>query len=85
VTASLGDFGLGPVTKAYTLWPAGLPTVRFYDFRPTFSTLMFKQEAKPKVVQEMLGHSTIKTTLDTYTHVIPGMQKEALETLGKLF
>jgi integrase len=46
---------------------------------------MFRQEAKPKVVQEMLGHSNIKTTLDTYVHVIPGMQKEEGEKLGELF
>jgi integrase len=64
---------------------AGLPDVRFYDLRHTFATLMFKQDAKPKVVQEMLGHASIKTTLDTYTHVIPGMQKEAVERLGELF
>ena len=54
-------------------------------FDELIATLMFRQDTKPKVVQEMLGHSSIKTTLDTYTHVIPGMQKEAVERLGELF
>jgi len=39
----------------------------------------------PKIVQEMLGHSTISQTLDTYSHVIPGMQKEAAAKMDDLF
>ncbi|MDI9459060.1 MAG: hypothetical protein QM373_04940, partial [Bacillota bacterium] len=38
----------------------------------------------PKVVQEMLGHSTISMTLDTYSHVIPSMQKEAARKMDEL-
>ena len=61
---------------------AGLPDgVRFYDLRHTFATLMFELDAKPKVVQEMLGHSSIGTTMNTYTHLIPNMQKEAVDKL----
>ena len=39
----------------------------------------------PKVVQEMLGHSTITLTLDTYSHVVPSMQEEAARKMQVLF
>lgn len=40
--------------------------------------------AEPKVVQEMLGHSTISMTLDTYSHIIPSMQKNAASKMNDL-
>lgn len=53
---------------------AGLPrTVRFHDLRHTCATLLFGRNVHPKFVQELLGHSNIAITLDTYSHVIPGM------------
>ena len=48
----------------------GLGGVRFHDTRHTHATLMLKQGVHPKIVQERLGHSTISTTLDTYSHVL---------------
>lgn len=39
----------------------------------------------PKIVQERLGHSSIKVTMDTYSHVLSDMQKQSVEALGKLF
>jgi integrase len=39
----------------------------------------------PKIVSEMLGHSTISITLDTYSHVLPTMQRDAAATLERLF
>jgi integrase len=63
---------------------AGLPqTVRFYDFRHTFATWMCEQRENPKIVQEILGHSHIIHTMDTYSHVTPNMQREAFARLGK--
>ncbi len=53
---------------------AGLPRMRFHVLRHTAATLLLAQGVHPKVVQEMLGHSTISLTLDTYSHVIPGLQ-----------
>ncbi|MGB2884707.1 MAG: tyrosine-type recombinase/integrase, partial [Dehalococcoidia bacterium] len=47
------------------------------DARHTHATIMLKQGVHPKVVQERLGHSTISTTLDTYSHVTPGLQQSA--------
>jgi integrase len=38
----------------------------------------------PKIVQELLGHSQIALTLDTYSHVLPSMQEQALDRLGAL-
>jgi len=38
---------------------------------------MLKQGVHPKIVQERLGHSTIAITLDTYSHVVPGLQEAA--------
>ena len=63
---------------------AGLPkTFRPYDLRHTFATLMLEQGENPKVVQEVLGHSRITHTMDTYSHVSPNIQKEAFGRLGK--
>jgi len=61
---------------------AGLPeTLRLYDLRHTCATLMLSQNLNPKVAAERLGHSTVKITLDTYSHVTPTMQQEASEKL----
>jgi integrase len=55
----------------------GLPKVRLHDLRHTHATWMIKAGTNPKVVSERLGHSSITITMDTYSHVLPGMQKEA--------
>ncbi len=63
---------------------AGLPNIRFHDLRHTAATLMLQQNIHPKVVQERLGHSDISLTLNTYSHVLPGMQEEAAEKMDTL-
>lgn len=55
----------------------GYPEVRLHDLRHTHASLMLKQGVHPKVVQERLGHSSITLTLDTYSHVAPGLQEAA--------
>jgi site-specific recombinase XerD len=45
--------------------------MRFNALWHTFASLMLSQNVHPKVVQEMLGHSTISLTLDTYSHLVP--------------
>jgi len=55
----------------------GLNGIRLHDARHTHATIMLKQGIHPKIVQERLGHSTISTTLDTYSHVAPGLQQAA--------
>ncbi len=63
---------------------AELPEIRFHDLRHTAATLMLQQGIHPKVVQERLGHSQISVTLDTYSHVLPAMQKEAALKIDEL-
>jgi integrase len=63
---------------------AGLPLIRFHDLRHTAATLLLRQGVHPKIVAEMLGHSTISMTLDIYSHVIPDMQKDATVALDRL-
>jgi integrase len=56
---------------------AGLPDIRFHDLRHTCATLLLAKGVHPKIVSEMLGHSSIAITLDTYSHVMPGMGEVA--------
>jgi integrase len=63
---------------------AGTPCIRFHDLRHTAATLLLLQGVHPKVVQERLGHATIAITLDTYSHVLPSLQREAAAKLDSL-
>jgi len=56
---------------------AGVKVIRFHDARHTHASLMLKQGIHPKIVQERLGHASIQVTLDTYSHVAPGLQQAA--------
>ncbi len=68
-----------------TLERAGIdPAVRLYDLRHTHATLLLLAGVHPKIVSERLGHSTINITLDTYSHVLPGMQKESAQKLNAM-
>ena len=64
---------------------AGLPPkLRLYDLRHTHATLLFLAGVHPKIVGERLGHSSITLTLDTYSHVLPGMQEESAQKLNAM-
>jgi integrase len=54
-----------------------LPRVRLHDLRHSHATHLLAANVHPKIVQERLGHANIATTMDLYTHVMPGMQDEA--------
>jgi integrase len=54
-----------------------LPRVRFHDLRHSHATHMLASGVHPKIAQERLGHATVATTLDLYSHVLPGMQADA--------
>ena len=58
---------------------AGVEPRRFHDLRHTHATILLSAGVHPKIVQERLGHSSIKTTLDTYSHLIPTMQQSAVD------
>ena len=63
---------------------AGLPRIRLYDLRHTAATLRLVNGEHPKLVQEMLGHASITLTMDTYSHVLPGMQADSAARLNAL-
>jgi integrase len=71
------------VTAAFTraVAAAGVPRIRLHDLRHTHASLLLVAGVSPKVVSERLGHSSVAFTLDTYAHVMPGMQPDA----AKLF
>ncbi len=64
---------------------ADLPDIRFHDLRHSTATLLLSKGVHPKIVQEILGHSEIGMTLDTYSHVLPTMQREAMDGLNDFF
>jgi integrase len=58
---------------------AGLRGIRIHDLRHAHATLLLLQGVHPKVVSERLGHAGIGITLDTYSHVLPGLQAAAAD------
>jgi integrase len=61
------------------------PRVRFHDLRHSHATQLLLAGVHPKVAQERLGHSTISTTLDLYSHVTETMQEDAAGRLDAAF
>jgi integrase len=74
------------ITRAWTMLAAraGVKVIRLHDARHTHASLMLKQGIHPKIVQERLGHASIQMTLDTYSHVAPGLQQAAAEGFDRL-
>ncbi len=58
--------------------------IRFHDLRHTHATLLIKEGVPVKVVSERLGHATTAFTIETYQHVLPGMQADAAKQFGRL-
>ena len=63
---------------------AGVKVIRLHDARHTHASLMLKQGIHPKIVQERLGHASIQMTLDTYSHVAPGLQEAAAKSFDDI-
>jgi len=61
-----------------------LENIRFHDLRHTFASLMLLRGAKPKVISEALGHASVAFTMDTYSHIIEGMQEDAIALLDEV-
>ena len=59
--------------------------IRLHDLRYTCATLMLCEGVHVKLVQELLGHATISIILDTYTHLLPGMEVEAAGAMERIF
>ena len=63
---------------------AGLPQRRFHDLRHSCATLLLVQGVSPRVVMDVLGHSQIALTMNTYTHVLPELRREAADRMEEL-
>jgi len=65
------------------VWQKFEPRLRLHDLRHTHATQLLRAGVHPKIVSERLGHAGIAITLDTYSHMLPGMQRDAIATLAK--
>lgn len=64
---------------------AGIPHANFHSLRHSYATRLLEMGVSPKVVQEIMGHSSITLTLDTYSHVMPELKRDAADKLSSLF
>ena len=62
-----------------------LPRARFHDLRHAHATHMLSEGVNPKVASERLGHSKVGITLDLYSHVLPGMQEDAVACVDEAY
>ncbi len=62
---------------------AGVRDVRLHDGRHTAATLLLSEGVRPRVVMEVLGHAQMRTTTDTYSHVMPALGRDAADRMGK--
>ena len=72
-----GDKGV-LIGSGYKYWDS------FHDLRHTFVSLMLLRGAKPKVISEALGHASVGFTMDVYSHIIEGMQADAMALLDEV-
>jgi len=72
--------------RAYrqVLATAGLHHVRIHDLRHTAATLLLTQGVHPRAVMELLGHSQIAITMNTYSHVVPALRKETANQMEQI-
>jgi integrase len=82
----------GQPLHATTLWrafqralhAAGLPPMPFHALRHTAASLLLAEGIQPRVVMELLGHSTIRLTMDTYSHVMPALERDAADRMDRV-
>ena len=77
---------LSRVTEKFTAYrkkAADLEGLRLHDLRHAHATLMLRAGVHPKVVSERLGHASVNITLDTYSHVLPGLQEAAAAAIDR--
>lgn len=74
------------LTKTFQalLVKAGLPHVRFHDLRHTAATFLLAQGVDARTIMETLGHSQISLTMNTYSHVLPTLQRDAAKRMNQL-
>ena len=74
------------VTRAFrsAVKRVGVPRIPLHDLRHTWASLALTAGVNPKVVSERLGHAAVSFTLDTYSHVMPGLQEDAAAKVAAL-
>ncbi|MDP8977000.1 MAG: site-specific integrase [Actinomycetota bacterium] len=70
------------LSKWFAQRARGLPPIRLHDLRHSWATAAPAAGVHPKIVSERLGHATVSITLDTYSHVLPGMDADAAELVA---
>jgi integrase len=70
---------------AVVLKRAGLPRIRFHDTRHTAATLMLAGGIQVHVVSRILGHANITTTLQSYAHLLPVLEEQAVDILATMY
>ena len=65
------------------LHEAGVRDIRLHDGRHTAATLLLSEGVHPRVVMEVLGHAQMRTTTDTYSHVMPALGRDAADRMGR--
>jgi integrase len=64
---------------------SGLPHIRFHDLRHSAASILLAKGVNPKVVQELPGHSSIKMTMDIYSHLIPPLRSTVKDLMNDAF
>ena len=59
-----------------------MPDIRLHDLRHSAASLLLALNIHPRVVMELLGHSQISLTMDTYSHTVPEILRDAIDKLG---
>ncbi len=81
----MSDRSLAAILFQGVIKKASLPHMRFHDLRHRAATILLQAKVQLKTVQELLGHSTIATTADIYSHVSLEMRGEAVNKMDSLF
>lgn len=63
---------------------AGLPRYRFHDMRHACASFLIAQGVPPRTVMDILGHSQISLTMNTYAHVMPAMKEDAIGLMDSI-
>jgi len=63
---------------------AGLPQIRFHDLRHSAASLLLAEGVHPRAVQELLGHSDFRVTMNVYSHVIRRVKRDTAETMSRI-
>jgi integrase len=81
---------VGRCTERFSKWfeqharAAELPKIRLHDVRHSYATAALAAGIPAKIVSERLGHANIAITMDTYSHVLPGLDEQAAGTVAQL-